>query len=644
MGPLNRLPERLIGAMLGAMLGWGCWASAVAWLPEVDTGRWTLRAPMAPLEGADLSGGLRLDPQKLDLWGYRGASPRTEPIAEGEVRLTAHVPDDAELQVMVGASSRHAGPQAPVRKDERAEAPLAFGPTVVIDRSRDAIYGARGLQCDPMTAPAERFELTLVLGRDVAVQVDGQDRGLCRGHRQPGEVVLASGVRRVQVESFSAPGFEDDFRSFLRGPAAWLAAVLLGAACFTQGRWMLAGMPWMALPWLANRELRGTLDALRLVDVPEGAGAFLLAGTPGIAFALLAVSGGPLKRTLAVTAVAMALSIAAGSGPILAATWALWTAMCWVNRNPVGRRVALSYGLLALTLLSVEAGLRFSGADATWQRTEGYARATTEFQELLELQEYREYPSEGFPVRPPPPTNDFRIVALGGSSTGGAFQMDDLALFWPAQLSRELGTEVVNQGVGGWNTLHIRLYLESQLERLDADLFVLYVGHNDILSTSPVPYATLLEQYRTPQPTPVAWLERSRLFFGFRFAVLALRDRTPTIAVPVSDAEDNLRAIIELASPTPVVLVTEGLNPDPRPMQRYAAMQSALAAELGQHHIQAADALYAERSPDLFIDDCHLTEQGHTALARLLAKELTARGLVSDRRRSPDESRPPPAP
>ena len=262
----------------------------------------------------------------------------------------------------------------------------------------------------------------------------------------------------------------------------------------------------------------------------------------------------------------------------------------------------------------------------------------------MELQEYRDYPSEGFPVRPPPPSKDFRIVALGGSSTGGAFQMDDLDLFWPARLSRELGVEVVNQGVGGWNTLHIRLYVESQLERLDPDLLVLYVGHNDLLSTSPVPYSTLLERYRAPQPTPVAWLEKSRLFFGFRFAVLALRDRTPAIAVPVSDAEDNLRAIITLAGDTPVVLVTEGLNPDPRPLDEYAAMQAGLAAELGQHHIQAAEALHAERSPDLFIDDCHLTEQGHTVLARLLATELKGRGLVSSPRRSPDESPPPPAP
>ena len=327
----------------------------------------------------------------------------------------------------------------------------------------------------------------------------------------------------------------------------------------------------------------------------------------------------------------------------MAACWLPWTALAHVNRNPVRYRGLWSYGLLALGLLTAEVGLRTSSADATWQRTPGWERATREFQELLELRQYRDYPSEGFPVRPPSEKTAPRIVAMGGSSTGGAFQNDDLDQFWPRRLEQVLGGwEVVNQGVGGWNTLHIRLYLESQLASLDPDVLVLYVGHNDILASSPVPYSQLYARYRPGRQARSNPLESLRLYFGLRFAVLALRDARPGLAVPLLDAEDNLRAILELAGETPVLLVTEALNPDPSPMRGYAELQARLAAETGQGWLDGASLLDRPGSEGLFIDDCHLTDAGHQLLATEIANALRELGWVSDR--SPDGSTPPRSP
>jgi len=637
---VRHLPERLFGALLGSLIGFATWMAAIGWLPEADPDTWTMRAPMAPIAGAELAGGVRPDPQKLDLWAYRGASPKLAPFNSGELRVTANVPDDGELHVMVGAREGHAGPAAPTRRDQRQTAPHAFGPTLVVDRSRGTVYGARGLSCEPMDAPGQYFELTLTLGQPLQVAFDGTPAGTCRGQIQPGQLVLTSGVRRVQVQSVSAPGFEDDFHSFLRGPAAWLAAFLLGAAAFTQARWVLGAVPALTVPFLATLDGRATLDALRLVSVPEGAVPFLLGAVPALALLLVTVAAGNRRRLVGLTMMTVGLSIAAGAPPVLACAWLPWAGLAWVNRNPVRFRGLWSYGALAAALVMLEVGLRTSSADATWKRTEGYERAMTEFQELLELQQYRDYPSEGFPVQPPPPSEAFRVVALGGSSTGGAFQMDDLDQFWPARLQRELGVEVVNQGVGGWNTLHIRLYVASQLERLDPDLLVLYVGHNDILTESPLPYARLYEGYG--QANPLAPLEASRVFFGFRFTLLALRDRDPAVSVPLDDAYDNLTALLELGVPT--LLVTEGLNPDPRPMDAYTAMMKERAEAFSGRHLDAAQALYALNSPDLFIDDCHLTEQGHDALARLIARDLEDAGWVSDRPRSLGGSPPPPGP
>ncbi len=638
-------PERLFSALLAGCLGWGVWSSAVAWLPEADPDRWLEQAPMAPLVGSDLAGSIRPDPQALDLWSYRAASPRMVPTDRGELRVRARVPADGELHVMIGATQGQAGPRAPQRRDELQAPPPVFGPVLTIDRQDGTVTGARGMSCPPIAPPAtERFELTLRIDRQIEVLLDGESQGFCDWPGQPGSVVLSSGVRRIQIEEVELGDFHEDFHSPMRGPLAWLFVTLAALAGFFAGRPALAGVPWAAIPWLATLDLRGALDALRLLQVPEGAAPLLFAGVPGLALVLLAAARNRSWRfNVGLGVAATALSLVGGAPPLLAAGWLFWVALAHVNRNPVRYRGLWSYGLLAAGLVTAEVGLRLSSADATWQRTQGWERATQEFQELLELRQYREYPSEGFPVRPPAEKTEPRIVALGGSSTGGAFQNDDLDQFWPRRLEQELqGWEVVNQGVGGWNTLHIRLYLESQLELLDPDIMVLYVGHNDILAPSPVPYSQLYARYQPGGAQRANPLESLRLYFGLRFAVLALRDARPGLAVPLPDAEDNLRAILELAGDTPVLMMTEALNPDASPMRPYAELQARLAEESGQAWFDAASALDRPGSEGLFIDDCHLTDDGHRLLAQETVRVLRDLGWVPTR--SPGESKPPHSP
>ena len=251
--------------------------------------------------------------------------------------------------------------------------------------------------------------------------------------------------------------------------------------------------------------------------------------------------------------------------------------LTWVNRNPVSRRPLWSYGALGMCILLGESGARMHVGLQSWVRSAGWDRAATEFEELLELQQYRRYPSEGFPVRPPERVaTRKRIVALGSSSTGGAYQMDNLDLFWPNRLEQRLpqGWEVVNQGVGGWNTLHMTLYAEGQMARLAPDIVVLYVGHNDVLTPASVPHSQLYAQYRPPSPAVAKIsevLHSSRLFNGFKFAVLSVFSQGGAVAVPVADARQNLERIVAASQEqgARVLLVTEGLNPDPAPMRAY---------------------------------------------------------------------------
>jgi lysophospholipase L1-like esterase len=300
----------------------------------------------------------------------------------------------------------------------------------------------------------------------------------------------------------------------------------------------------------------------------------------------------------------------------------------------------ISWALCATLAVQAEMGLRKTPTFSTWSTGRGWERAREEFAQLLEIQQHKAYPADSFPVRPPDPDpNKRRIVALGGSSTGGAYQMDDIDQFWPKRLEETLTArghddwEVVNQGVGGWNSLHVRLYVESQIQRLDADIFVVYIGHNDILTTSPAPYRDLYARYQRgggAAAAASAKLSELRLYSGLRFFLLGLRDRGGAVAVPVEDAADNLSALFDLAEANNarVVLLTEGLNPDPQPMGRYAEMQRALAESRGGLYLNTAEKLWQTGEPDLFLDDCHLSQEGHRRLSGWIAETLAGAGWL----------------
>ncbi len=243
--------------------------------------------------------------------------------------------------------------------------------------------------------------------------------------------------------------------------------------------------------------------------------------------------------------------------------------------------------------------------------------------EAMAAREHTVYPSHGWPVAFPPPDGRPRVVVMGGSTTGGAWQNDNLNEFYPARLAERLGSgvQVLNQGVGGWTTWHIRHYLEGgQLAPLAPDILVLYVGHNDILTETSLPYSLLYERW---QKGGVAregsrLLNSVRLYQGLRYLLLALRPSSLKTAVPIDEARENIDWIIREATRDggDVVLVTEGLSPDPGPLTPYNDMMRQLAqASPRVHYLDAAAVLAEHPSRSIFLDDCHLTDRGHRMLA-----------------------------
>ena len=707
--------RRFLGALIGLSFGEGLWQTAVGLSPEADPDRWRLRASSVPIETAALNGELRRGPRALDLSFYQGASPRVPSFTEGQITLTARVPQDGQLRVYLGENLDRVGPGAPqigrpsgvgpgapqlpaptgtpngppgggpgpqgigpVQAGDEGPRSLPPGferPTggafpssaarngvgsVLIDRSARASITSPDMRCSPTSAKAptnDRFTLGLnAQGRVLGVTLDGQEVMRCESVHQGGAVLFGAGVRRVQleavrVESPGQPVFEDHFSGLGRSPFAQGGLALLGAALgvFALARrvsWLIAASPLLLMAPLFRSDLRALLDGLRLIHVPEAAGPALLVGAPALAM-LLAVASANLRlpHTLGLAAV-VGGAVAAAFGDLSLGSALLgglavpWCALAWVNTHPVPARPAISWALCAVLAVGAELGLRGTATFSTWSTGRGWERAREEFAQLLEIQQHKAYPADSFPIRPPDPDpKTRRIVALGGSSTGGAYQMDDIDQFWPKRLEETLTRaghqdwEVVNQGVGGWNSLHVRLYVESQIQRLDADIFVVYIGHNDILTTSPAPYRDLYARYQRGGGAAAAVsakLSELRLYSGLRFLLLGLRDRGGAVAVPVEDAYDNLSALFDLAEANNarVMLLTEGLNPDPQPMGRYAEMQRDLAESRGGLYLNTAEKLWLTGEPDLFLDDCHLSQEGHVRLSGMIAESLEGAGWL----------------
>lgn len=361
---------------------------------------------------------------------------------------------------------------------------------------------------------------------------------------------------------------------------------------------------------------------------------------PGRAVALVTGLG-----SLAGVSVAMASPLHQIAVPLFFGAGALWGLLVWANANASRIRFYNPVSLLAvvLGLVCLEVGVRYTPAGITWggggSRTQlndmyGWVNVANEEFALIEEGTHTDYPDKGFPVAIPSADARTRIVSMGGSTTGGAYQNDDLSEFYPARLAERLGDQymVANQGVGGWTTWHIRRYLADHLDALAPDVLTLYVGHNDALTPVPMPYAQLYSAWKMggAHATSSA-LSRVRLYQAFRFFLVSLTPARQRVAVPLGDAEDNLRFLIEAVTDRGgrVLLASEGLAPDPGPLVEYNALMARLASEHPDvGYVDTAAALYTRSSARMFLDDCHLTDEGHRVVAEELERALQEMGAV----------------
>jgi len=373
-------------------------------------------------------------------------------------------------------------------------------------------------------------------------------------------------------------------------------------------------------------------ETLRVVDLPARRLPLILGLVPTLLAHAWLLTGATRGRWALPATVAVLAGAGLLVGLLFDATWArIYLAgagaalggLAWLQRHRVRFYNLLSLALVLLAFGAVEYALRWSAASQAWSvgDAQGAERLSQAFA-ALEAGEHTEYPSVGFPtafgLKQGP-----RVVCLGGSSTGGAYQNDRIEDFYPAMMRP--GAEVLNQGVGGWNSFHIRLYLQGRIAELQPDVLTLYLGVNEALEV-PADMRTLYSSYQEGRlGGPSIDL---RLFQGFRLVVLGLRGKTA--AVPPDHFHENVEAIAELAIEhgAKVLLLTEGVQPRPDGFTSYKMAMQAVAESHEKVSFADAAAALQTLGPVGFLDQNHLSETGHRALARFIDEALRERGWV----------------
>ena len=279
------------------------------------------------------------------------------------------------------------------------------------------------------------------------------------------------------------------------------------------------------------------------------------------------------------------------------------------------------------------------------------------------------------------PENTIRVATLGGSTTMGVNDDDKI---WPYLLGVRLSTaiperriEVLNEGTQGYTSLDNLLDLSVRVIDFDCDVYVLYLGVNDLLAAAPLSIyrsdfshfrSTIYESlYDSPSNRIPGWLLKSVMVR----AILqrsgcpdsrSLMDNTATkqfrkgYKIPIqeqpevdekvrSTMERNIRSmigVIRVHNPAALIVLPSfydlynrpviiGMNED---MERVAGEQGAL-------FVDAARGI--PRDSSMVYDYGHFTVKGDSAMAEFLANAIVRR-MESDRARGGSAGRPLPVP
>ena len=303
-----------------------------------------------------------------------------------------------------------------------------------------------------------------------------------------------------------------------------------------------------------------------------------------------------------------------------------------------------------------ELGLRFKmrniGVEYVMNKATFWA--PKDFREKM-FQSIREYMIDDVMVEGADSVTGKVIYFFGGSATAGAGLENPLDAFTYQTkniLNERNSTEpveVVNGGVGGYTTFQIRRLIETYMDNIKADLFVLYIGFNDTQKTyGRYTHKQIYEiMYGKGRGSGPGWIGKTQLLLGrlrtYNFLVNVFNHvkeklqgtalDTTVRAVPIQDMEDNLETILKICRHNKIrlLLLAEAANDSEREggyrnthnaIYRFAKANQVpfVDVHVEIHKIKNASAL--------FLDDVHLTAEGHRRVAEMITKAIAENGLL----------------
>ncbi len=474
----------------------------------------------------------------------------------------------------------------------------------------------------------------------------------CATQDGPGQPAITAGLRRVSIYRLSSGSTSGQlpgvmalsiglgvgvivFGALVFG-AGFSPAITVSTAIAAASGWLIVGIDGAQLA-----------ETMRLIEVQEDWLALSLSIFSALSMAMIGLSIRFSKTrhpALAIAPCLMLTLVVALSLPVIGAMgwlYALFAGLAlgglvWVNVHPtkVPYFNLASLGLMAILMGSTEVMVRFTHVGSLWNAADNHHGAGSMHTLIAQFEGMASgvpsvYPSKGFPVALKPKVAPIRVACLGASSTGGAFQNDSLDEFYPARMThmRPPNTEIVNQGVGGWTSFHVRKYLEGHADALNADIWTLYLGVNENLPTR-MSFADLYAAWESGALNEsIGVLDNIRLFQGLR---LFARGLQPGAGAGVSPAalKENLSTIVALAKArgVKVLLMSEGVRPDPRILWHYSAVMNTVAADNENVAYLDTAAILDTVGDGAFIDSNHLTDLGHRTVAVAIKSELSRLG------------------
>lgn len=254
----------------------------------------------------------------------------------------------------------------------------------------------------------------------------------------------------------------------------------------------------------------------------------------------------------------------------------------------------------------------------------------------------------------PKPAGTFRIMCYGDSNTDGP----PTGPTWPAELQAVLTAhetarthlryEVVNAGVTGYSSYQGLKRFEQEVDLYEPDLVLVSFGWNDLAGAVGHPDKVFAQSSSFKAIDP-ALLGLRRVLMRYQTYLVAMRagaDGGPVTTDPSSymprvdrpSYRDNLGRFIETAraggaeaviltrpyrDATDVILTNSSWR---QHVPGYNAEALRVAERAGGRAIDVQAEF--EARTELFVDECHFTPEGHTAMANLLHRELLASGAL----------------